>query len=81
MADEPDGHDGGEPVALDVAIDEAMDACDGDARATIGALLVLVESMEGELASLKDEVARVESAVSGGYVRRVPVRRREPGEA
>ena len=58
-----------EPISLDVAIDEAVAACDGDPRAAVAALLVTLDATERELKALRVEVARIEAAVSGGYVR------------
>ena len=79
MAAEPVGQREGEPIALDTAVDEAVAACDGDPRATVAALLVTLDATERELEALRVEVARIEAAVSGGYVRG-RLHRREPGE-
>ena len=72
MADEADRQDDGEPVALDIAVDQAVAACDGDPRVAVAALIVLVDTMEGELEAIRGEVERIESAVSAGYTRRTP---------
>ncbi len=55
--------------ALEAAVDEAIATCDGDPRAAVRALLVTLDVTEREVASLKAEVARIEAAVSDGYVR------------
>ena len=67
-------------VELEAAVDQAVAACDGDLRGAVRALLVTLDATEAELEALKGEVARIEAAVSGGYVRRA-LRRRGPGEA
>ncbi len=59
----------GASAALEAAVDEAVAACDGDPRAAVRALLVTLDATEREVATLKAEVARIEAAVSGGYVR------------
>ena len=62
--------DAAEPIiALEAAVDEAIAACDGDARAAVRALLVTLDVTEREVAALKAEVVRIEAAVSDGYVR------------
>jgi hypothetical protein len=48
---EPDGE-------LDAAIDQAISACDGDLRATIGALIVANRFLEEEIEQLKKAVSR-----------------------
>ena len=80
MVGKVDGNSDGEPTALDVAVDQAVAACDGDLRATVRALLVTLDATDSELEALRGEVARIEAAVSGGYIRRA-ARRREPGES
>ena len=67
-------------VELEAAVDQAVAACDGNHRAAVRALLVTLEAMESELDVLRGDVARIEAAVSGGYVRR-NLRRREPGKS
>ena len=47
---------------LEAAIDQAIAACDGDVRATIGALIIANSFLESEVAELK-------KAVSHAYVR------------
>jgi hypothetical protein len=47
---------------LDAAIDQAIAACDGDLRSTIGALIIANSFLETEVAELK-------KAVSHAYVR------------
>ena len=56
-------------AALEAAADEAIAACDGDPRAAVRALLVTLDATERDVAALKAEVARIEAAVSDGYVR------------
>ncbi|MDR4305949.1 hypothetical protein IHQ68_04830 [Chelatococcus sambhunathii] len=48
--------------ALDIATDQAIEACDGDAWATVRALLVAN-------AALEEEIARLTARVSKGYAR------------
>lgn len=55
--------------ALEAAVDDAIAACDGDLRAAVRALLVTLDATEREVATLKADVARIEVAVSEGYVR------------
>ena len=43
---------------LDIAIDQAIAACDGDLRATIGALIVANNFLESEVGQLKKAVSR-----------------------
>lgn len=53
---------------LELATEEAIAACDGDARATVAALLA-------ENAMLADQISRLTARVSSGYARgRVPGR-------
>ena len=61
----------------DLDVEEAVAACEGDARAAVAALLVTLDATERELEALKVEVAKIEAAVSGGYVRK-NLKRREP---
>ncbi len=77
MVGETSGEAAGEVIALETAVEEAVAACEGDARAAVAALLVTLEATERELEALKVEVARIEAAVSGGYVRK-NLKRREP---
>ena len=81
MVDEPEQHGGGEPIALDAAVDQAVAACDGDPRAAIAALLVLLEANEEQLEALRIDVERIEATVSGGFVRRKPKRHDGHGDA
>ena len=48
--------------ALERGADEAIAACDGDARATVKALLVIIELLDRELETLA-------AMVSNGYAR------------
>ncbi|WP_428032937.1 hypothetical protein [Ancylobacter sp.] len=60
-----------EAVPIDVTdadVDMALDACGGDPRATIRALLIAGQFLERELDEARQEASR-------GYVRRRPVRR------
>ena len=66
-------------VELETAVDQVVAACDGDLRAAVRALLVTLDATETELKVLRGEVARIEAAVSRGYVRR-HLGRRDPGE-
>ena len=67
-------------VELEAAVDQAVAACGGDLRAAVRALLVTLNTIETELETLKAEVAKIEAAVSGGYVRRA-LHRRKPDDA
>ena len=77
MTDETSGKPADGVVALETAVEEAVAACEGDARAAVAALLVTLDATERELEALKVEVVRIEAVVSGGYVRR-SLKRREP---
>ena len=69
MAGDATERDRDEAISLDVAVNEAVAACDGDPRAAVAALLVTLDATERKLEALRIEVARIEAAVSGGYVR------------
>jgi hypothetical protein len=56
------GQDGCEDNELEAAIDSAIAACNGDLRATIGALIIANNFLESEVAELM-------KAVSLAYVR------------
>ncbi len=79
MSEEPAGTTPAGMLELERAVDQAVAACDGDLRATVRALLVTLDATEAELEKLKAEVARIEAAVSGGYVRRSLYR--DPGKS
>ena len=51
-----------DPDGLEAAVDQAIAACDGDMRSTIGVLIVANKYLESEVADLK-------RAVSHAYVR------------
>ncbi|MDQ0349391.1 hypothetical protein [Ancylobacter vacuolatus] len=58
-----------EPIDVtDDDVNTALEACGGDARATIKALLIAGQFLERELDEARQEASR-------GYVRRGPVRR------
>jgi hypothetical protein len=48
----PDGHD------LDGAVEQAITACDGDARAAVRALIVANDFLHAELARIKALISR-----------------------
>ena len=54
---------------LEAAVDGAIASCDGDIRAAVRALLLALDVYEAEVATLRDDVARIRAAVSPGYVR------------
>lgn len=54
---------------LEATIDEAIASCDGDVRAAVRALLLALGVYELEVATLREDIARVRAAVSPGYVR------------
>jgi hypothetical protein len=58
----PQGNDQDNDSELDAAIDQAIAACDGDLRATIGALIVANNYLEVEVEELM-------KAVSHAFVR------------
>jgi hypothetical protein len=53
---------GPQDSALDIATDQAVEACDGDAWAAVRALLVAN-------AALEEQIAQLEARVSAGYAR------------
>ncbi len=57
------------PDILEDAVERALAACDGNPRATIRALLIALDATEQQVEELRAEVARIEAAISGGYVR------------
>lgn len=50
--------DQGKDDELEAAINQAIKACDGDLRATIGALIVANSFLESEVEQLKKAVSR-----------------------
>ena len=58
----PDLADRGDRRDLDVAVNEAIEACDGDLRATVRALIVANGFLE-------EELNRTRAMLSRGYVR------------
>ncbi len=64
-------------MALKTAVEEVVAAYEGDARDAVAALLVTLDATERELEALRIEVARLEAAVSGGYIRK-NLKRRDP---
>ena len=68
MADRDEADEPATDIIED-AIARALTACDGDPRATIRALLIALDATEAQVDALKAEVARIEAAVSDGYVR------------
>jgi hypothetical protein len=57
-APRPQHHDQDGDPELGAAIDQAIAACDGDLRATIGALIVANNYLENEVAELMKAVSR-----------------------
>jgi hypothetical protein len=51
----------------DAAADQAIDACDGDARATVKSLLVLIDALEHDLAFAR---AAMPSGFARGWFQR-----------
>jgi len=70
----PDGPAEPDFTVTEADVDEAIEACSGDARATVRALLVALQFMERAL-----EEARQEAA--WGYVTARPSRRMRDGQA
>jgi hypothetical protein len=54
---------------LELAVDDAIAACDGDARATIRALIVASSFHEAEVEALRTEMAEIVRSVSYGFTR------------
>ena len=49
--------------------DQAIAACQGDARAAVRALLVMVDHLRAELVERDDTIAMLTASVSRGYAR------------
>ena len=62
MAVNPDTQPNSEPERLEVGVDQAIAACNGNVRDTVKALLVANEFLEAE-------VRQLQAAVSNGYAR------------
>jgi hypothetical protein len=62
MSPDPQSQPAPEPDRLEVAADQAIAACGGDARNAVKALLVTTEFLEAQIAELQ-------AAVSNGYAR------------
>ena len=62
MPADPESHSAPEPDQLEVATDQAVAACGGNARNAVNALLVTNEFLEAQIAELQ-------AAVSNGYAR------------
>jgi len=62
MPADPETQSPSEPDRLQVAADQAISACGGDARNAVKALLVTNEFLEAQIAELQ-------AAVSNGYAR------------
>lgn len=60
MSDEALAEEPGDTLSMEQAVDTAIDACDGDMRATIRALILANAFLEREIAN----------SVSAGFVRR-----------
>ena len=58
---------GPQDSALDIAADQAVEACDGDAWSAVRALLVANSALEQQIAQLE---ARVSTGYARGRVRR-----------
>jgi hypothetical protein len=65
---------------LDFAIDQAIAACDGDARATIRSLLVANNFLIEENAALVRELDWAWQRISPGYTRSINRRRMSSGD-
>ncbi len=61
-----------QPIGQDefnATIDETIAACDGDARAAVGVLLVTVSHLHAEIAERDAEMAKLLADLSRGYSR------------
>lgn len=57
------------PEELETSVDDAIAACNGDARAAVRVLLVTVFHQQTELDELKAEIADLAVDISRGYSR------------
>jgi len=57
------------PEDLETSVDDAIAACDGDARAAVRVLLVTVFHQQTELNALSAEIAGLAVDISRGYSR------------
>jgi hypothetical protein len=57
MPSDPESHPRPEPDRLEVATDEAIAACGGDARDAVKALIVANEFLEAEVEELRADVS------------------------
>ena len=56
-------------AGLEATVDDAITACDGDARGAVRALIVTMGVYEAEIAALQQETASLRAVISPGYVR------------
>ena len=54
---------------LEGAVNAAIAACDGDARAAVRALIVATNHQEAELRALQAEIADIVASISRGFTR------------
>jgi hypothetical protein len=57
------------PDDLETSVDDAIAACEGDARAAVRALLVALHHCQAELEQRNKEIARLTRDISRGYSR------------
>lgn len=57
------------PDDLETCADDAIAACEGDARAAVRALLVALDHCRAELEERNEQIARLARDISRGYSR------------
>ena len=70
-----------QPDDLDLAVDAAIAACDGDLRATIHALIVANSFLTEQVDTLAKELDWAWHRISPGYTRSTNKRRMKSGDA
>lgn len=55
--------------SLEATVDDAIAACEGDARGAVRALIITLGVFEAEVAALQKETAGLRAVISPGYVR------------
>ena len=76
QADDPRGD--GDATRLEASVAQAIRECGGDPVAAVGALILLNDAMQKDLAALRQEVAELTSRISRAYARDLFYK--QPGE-